>query len=271
MNEKANDDDEGVKDFYFVIFNGIAWIRIRILFNSACAFTSKTYTTGIHTIHVSASELNASSRRTFVAKTASIITLGTITASNLTPQLGGEANAVGPVKLILENPVYSAKPCPKDKPIPGQKAMLGMRGLCVTVKADLQSPSPKDLEKVGVYGFVIDAVSGESVLANNPDLSTDAGQFAMIESVTPTTKSVEFEFVAAIPKEVDISQEELGITPLQFDGLRIISFPGGQQYGAINPCEMNEFSSECDDWEEENGPYKKGDFMVQSNARTKGR
>jgi hypothetical protein len=31
MNEKANDDDEGVKDFYFVIFNGIAWIRIRII------------------------------------------------------------------------------------------------------------------------------------------------------------------------------------------------------------------------------------------------
>lgn len=39
------------------------------------------------------------------------------------------------------------------------------------------------------------------MLANNPDLSTDAGQFAMIESVTMKDTKVEFEFVAAIPKE----------------------------------------------------------------------
>jgi len=178
---------------------------------------------------MSTSELNASNRRTFVTKTASIISLGTFTASTLTPQLGGEANAVGPVKLLLKNVVYSAKACPKDKPIPGEKAMRGMRGLCVTVTADLEEGSPKDLDKVGVYGFITDAASGESVLANNPDLSTDAGQFAMIESVTTTTKSVEFEFVAAIPREIDISQEELGIVPLKFTGLRIVSFPGGQQ------------------------------------------
>jgi len=236
-----------------------------------CAFTSTAYMSGTHTIRMSTSKLHASDRRTFVAKTASIISLGTITASKLTPQLGGEANAVGPVKLMLKNPVYSASTCPKDRPIPGQKAMQGMRGLCVTVKADLVDISPKDLEKVGVYGFITDAASGDSVLANNPDLSTDAGQFAMIESVTTTTKSVEFEFVAAIPKELDISNEKFGIVPLKFDGLRIISFPGGQQYGAINPCEMNEFSGECDVWEEENGPYVKKDFMIKSNDRTKGR
>jgi hypothetical protein len=59
----------------------------------------------------------------------------------------------------------------------------------------------QDLEKVGVYGFITDGDSGDSVLANNPDLSTDAGQFAMIESVTTTDTSVTFEFVAAIPKE----------------------------------------------------------------------
>ena len=51
----------------------------------------------------------------------------------------------------------------------------------------------QDLEKVGVYGFITDAKSGDSVLANNPDLSTDAGQFAMIESVTTKTKSVVFD------------------------------------------------------------------------------
>jgi hypothetical protein len=51
----------------------------------------------------------------------------------------------------------------------------------------------------------------------------------------------------------------------------VISYPGGQQYGAINPCEMNEFSDECEAWEAENGPYQKGEYMVKSNPRTKGR
>ena len=43
------------------------------------------------------------------------------------------------------------------------------------------------------------------------------------------------------------------------------------EFGAISPCEMNEFSDECEAWEAENGPYEKGNFMVKSNARTKGR
>ena len=93
----------------------------------------------------------------------------------------------------------------------------------------------------------------------------------MIESVTPKDKVVEFEFVAAVPLEKDLSQFENGIGPLDFESLRIISFPGGQQYGAISPCEMNEFSDECEAWEAENGPYVKADFMVKSNPRTKGR
>lgn len=122
-----------------------------------------------------------------------------------------------------------------------------------------------------MYGFVTDGFTGDSVLANNPDLSTDAGQFAMIESVTTTTKNVEFEFVAAVPMEKDIKQYDNGIGPLDFKSLRLVSFPGGQQYGAISPCEMNEFSAECEEWEEENGPYKRSDFMVKSNSRTKGR
>ena len=52
-----------------------------------------------------------------------------------------------------------------------------------------------------MYGFVTDADTGESVLANNPDLSTDAGQFAMIESVTTKDEKVQFDFVAAVPKD----------------------------------------------------------------------
>jgi hypothetical protein len=97
------------------------------------------------------------------------------------------------------------------------------------------------------------------------------GQFAMVDKVTPKDKRIKFEFIAAVPYEVDTSKYEEGIAPLDFVSLRVISFPGGQQYGAINPCEMNEFSDECDAWQEENGTYAKGEFMIKSNPRTKGR
>jgi hypothetical protein len=214
------------------------------------------------------------SRRRFVSQSIAF-GLGTATASTLATtdnvSNGGVANAVGPIKIDIVNPTYTAAPCPKDKPIPGEKAMKGMRGLCVQVKAELAENSPKILDKVGVYGYVDDALTSESVLANNPDSGTDAGQFAMIPSVSTTDKKIEFEFIAAVPMEKDISQYENGIGPLSFKSLRIISFPGGQQFGAISPCEMNEFSEECEAWEAENGPYERGEFMVKSNARTKGR
>lgn len=208
----------------------------------------------------------APSRRSFLATGVAFGVAGAL-------QPPAPASAIGPVKLDLLNPVYTAKPCPSDKPIPGEKAMKGLRGLCVTVQADLAEAAPKDLEKVGVYGFIRDGNedTGDSVLANNPDLNSDAGQFAMIESVTTKDKKVEFEFIAAIPKERDISGFENGIGPLSFKSLRIVSFPGGQQYGAISPCEMNEFSDECEVWEAENGDYKKAEYMVKSNDRTKGR
>ena len=216
-----------------------------------------------------------SSRRKFVSQSVAF-GLGTFTASNLPNILNpdvdnGVANAVGPVKIDIINPTYTAAPCPKDKPIPGEKAMKGMRGLCVQVKAELAENSPKQLDKVGVYGYVDDALTSESVLANNPDSGTDAGQFAIIPEISTTDKNIEFEFIAAVPMEKDLSSFEDGIGPLSFKSLRIVSFPGGQQYGAISPCEMNEFSEECEAWEEENGPYTKAEFMVKSNPRTKGR
>lgn len=66
-------------------------------------------------------------------------------------------------------------------------------------------------------------------------------------------------------------QFDNGIQPLKFASLKLVSFPGGQQYGAISPCEMDEFSMECEDWENENGKYEKADYMIKSNERTKGR
>ena len=98
-----------------------------------------------------------------------------------------------------------------QKLLPPSLPPSGMRGLCVTVKATITSPTEKrpTLTKVGLYGFITDSVTGESVLANNPDLSTDAGQFTIIESVGKEDVDVEFEFIAAVPKEIDVTQVSL--------------------------------------------------------------
>lgn len=205
------------------------------------------------------------SRRTFFSLVASG-SAAFVTATT-SPQ---DADAIGPIRLDIVNQKYFAEPCPKDRPIPGQKAMAGMRGLCVTVDAEFTEPAPKDLDKVGVYGFITYGNTGESVLANNPDGSTDAGQFTIVPFVEANQKKIRFDFIAAIPREKSIAEFENGIGPLKFSSLRLVSFPGGQQYGAISPCEMNEFSEECEVWETENGPYKKGNFMIKSNPRTKG-
>jgi hypothetical protein len=127
--------------------------------------------------------------------------LGTAAMASIVGAAPQEAHAIGPVKINLLNPTYSAKPCPKDKPIPGEKAMKGMRGLCVTVTVELENSPEKPLELVGVYGFVTAGGTGESVLANNPDGGTDAGQFAMVPEVKPGDKTLQFEFVAAVPQE----------------------------------------------------------------------
>jgi hypothetical protein len=108
-------------------------------------------------------------RRSFLSSV--VATTGAIIAGTASSTLSQPAaEAVGPVKIALDPKSYKAAPCPPSKPIPGEKAMFGMRGLCVTVEADLLESSPKDLEKVGVYGFVVDGDTGNSVLANNPDL-----------------------------------------------------------------------------------------------------
>jgi ABC-type nitrate/sulfonate/bicarbonate transport system permease component len=61
-----------------------------------------------------------SSRRTFLGTSAAAAAAVVVVGAALggTPQ---QAQAVGPVKLTLKNPVYSAKPCPPEKPIPGEK------------------------------------------------------------------------------------------------------------------------------------------------------
>jgi hypothetical protein len=156
------------------------------------------------TTTTSNSNSNEISRRNVFSKTVQTVASVAVTTASVVAVGVAQpksVNAIGPVKINLLNPTYTAIPCPKDRPIPGEKAMKGMRGLCVTVDVELDE-LPKDaLEKVGVYGYVTDTGTGESVLANNPDGGTDSGQFAMIESITTTDKKIQFEFIAAVPSE----------------------------------------------------------------------
>ncbi len=112
---------------------------------------------------MSGQQLRGPSRRAFVSSTTAILSTAILSSSSsqILPLL--PAHAIGPVKIELTNPKYQAIICPKDRPIPGEKAMKGMRGLCVTVQATLAERPDKELSRVGVYGFVTDEESGESV------------------------------------------------------------------------------------------------------------
>jgi hypothetical protein len=81
------------------------------------------------------------SRRVFFSQ--SLASLGTIATVATLQAAPAPANAVGPIRLDLLNARYTAKPCPPSRPIPGEKAMKGMRGLCVTVQADLKENPTK--------------------------------------------------------------------------------------------------------------------------------
>ena len=123
-----------------VLFHCMAAVVLVCLSNAYVP--QKTQVTFENQLKQTIEKTSSSDRRGFLSKAASI-SFGIVSASKLTPQNGGQAEAVGPVKVNLLDPIYSARICPKDKPIPGEKAMKGMRGLCVTVKATLEEKSPK--------------------------------------------------------------------------------------------------------------------------------
>ena len=182
--------------FSFSLFLAASAVASSLAFCPNAAFTQKSSSLSTKCQATTSSNSDLSRRELFVGIVGTAVMTGVVGAA---PQ---EAQAIGPVKINLLNPTYSAKPCPRDKPIPGEKAMKGMRGLCVTVTVDLENAPEKPLELVGVYGFVTAGGTGESVLANNPDGGTDAGQFAMIPEVKPGDRKIQFEFVAAVPSEI---------------------------------------------------------------------
>ncbi|CAB1097739.1 unnamed protein product [Ectocarpus sp. CCAP 1310/34] len=151
-----------------------------------------------------------------------------------------EAAAFGPIKMELTEPEYASVVCPPKTQVPGEKAGAGLKPVCVKVTVTANNPSPKEVVDAAVFGFVFDEDS-TSVVANNPDGASDAGQFAIIDKIPKGSSRVSFQFVAAIEPDEDFSLKKL-----KFKSLKAISYAGGQQYGAITECEMNPLAAECD-------------------------
>jgi hypothetical protein len=85
------------------------------------AFTQRSRSLSTKCQATTASNSDLSRRELFVG------VLGTAAMASIVGAAPQEAQAIGPVKITLLNPTYSARPCPKDKPIPGEKAMKGMK------------------------------------------------------------------------------------------------------------------------------------------------
>lgn len=153
--------------------------------------------------------------------------------------LGGQpALALGPVKMKLNVKSYKVvELCNGQKPImPGQKAMEGLFPVCLEVEADVSNPDAKGtLKDVSVYGFVKEDAAGNSVLPNNPDFSTDAGQYAMIKAVEPGDTTIKYQFVAAV--SVDPKKETL--PKISFLKTKATSMPGGNKFQPLSECELD--------------------------------
>ena len=185
-------------------------------------------------------------------KRRSILTTGAAVASAvLSPLDGLLAQAVGPVNLELDSIQYEETECPPELKAGriggayGGSAAKNVEQACVKVKATVTNDGrgAKPLSRVAVFGFVIDPVTGASVIANNPDLRSDAGQFAQIDEIpVGTDVPISFIFVATIGKDQNGKLPEL-----EFKSVRAISYPGGARFEALSPCELDSLSDECDE------------------------
>lgn len=128
---------------------------------------------------------------------ASTVAVG---ALSLSPFFSSVSHALGPRDMDLSIIDYKrVELCDGRKPImPGQKAADGLFPACIEVTAKINNPSSETFKDVSVYGFVKDNDAGNSVLPNNPDFRSDAGQYAMIKKVPPGESRITYQFVAAV-------------------------------------------------------------------------
>ncbi|CAM9172367.1 unnamed protein product [Phaeothamnion confervicola] len=118
--------------------------------------------------------------------------------------------------------------------------LVGGRPVCVVVTAKADNPGKKEVLDAAVFGRIFDE-DGTSVVANNPDSNTDAGQFAIVDKIAPGKSEISFQFIAAIDPAQDFSKKRL-----EFESLKAISYPGGARYKEITECDMNPLGEGCD-------------------------
>ena len=160
--------------------------------------------------------------------------------------------AFGPVEMkdFKIKKYENVELCDGRKPImPGQKAMEGLYPACIEVEATLTNPNEKTYKDVSVYGMVKENEAGNSVLPNNPDFSTDAGQYAMIKKVLPGEQEVKFQFVVATTKN-PLKGEK--IPELTFFNQKVVSMPGGNKFVPLDECEIDPRADGCEDNERDN-------------------
>jgi len=128
----------------------------------------------------------------------------------------------------------------------------GIAQKCVEVQATATNDSGKTIKDAGVFGVVSGKEDGMSVLGNGQDGKNDAGQFAMIDTITEGQSDVSFIFVAQQSDDcVSTRQKKCPVqgtkplVPLQFEKVKAIAYPGGDRYKVYDECEQNEFAEGC--------------------------
>lgn len=165
-----------------------------------------------------------------------------LVAASITPPRPIEA--IGPVNIDLDVKAYEEIQCPPELAAGriggsiGAGASKGVKQRCIKVTASATNPQAKPVKDAAVFGRVFNGADNNSVVANNPDGRTDAGQFAMIDTIKPGANDIDFVFVATDSKGSEMGQ-------LRFESLKAISYPGGDRYKPYDPCEQNEAMEGC--------------------------
>lgn len=179
------------------------------------------------------------------------------------------ALAIGPEQIGLKIQSYEEVVCPEalaqgraGGALGAGAGGAGIAQKCVGVKAKASNGSGKEIIDAGVFGLVMDPVSGMSTLGNGQDGKNDAGQFAMIDKIPPGDSIVDFVFVSQQSTECKNSRykdPETGklveykcpvggtepLVKLSFEKVKAVAYPGGDRYKVYDECEQNEFAEGC--------------------------
>ena len=119
--------------------------------------------------------------------------------------------------------------------------MKGLFPICVEVEAEVVNPYTfRALSDASVYD------TGNSVLPKYPDLRSDSGQYAMIETVPAGSSIQRYQFVAAVAQD----PKKGPIPKLKFTKTKGVAYPGGGKFKPLGVCEIDPRAEGCDEEDE---------------------